>query len=242
MKRVAALLLVGAAACSLYGEDAPDSPSSPPSSDSTKDGGVQHLDASDERAVNLDNVGNDAAPDDAPVEAGTAPSAPLGDLYVFVTSKKITGKLMFGQPELVADKLCHDLAIDNIKLANRKFVAWIGVNHLPEERIVSKAAGRRYLDVTGQLIANDPASMTSKGLLQRISYNELGIPEPLVDHAWTGIGNDGKMASATCNLWGTADNGSLGLAGAIGSPGTAWTSYVVDRCDTLNHLYCFEVP
>lgn len=242
MKRAGAALLACAAACSIYdSSDSGDVVVPAGSADAGLDGSPETLDGGDSGAVDLENVIDDASTSDASAtDAASDSSLPLPDLYVFVSSKKINGNINFGAPEAAADKICNDLALGRAKLNGRKFMAWISIDTKPEDRILKKAAGHRYLSLDGEVVMNDP-TLAPPTILTRILFDDYGIKVSPVDHVWTGIEKNGNASTATCNFWGSASNDSLGLVGALSSNDT-WTSFGVDRCDTLNRIYCFEVP
>lgn len=175
----------------------------------------------------------DASPSDRP-DAGTdADSGPRGP-RVFITSTVVKGNLggLAG-----ADGVCRTLATA-AGLGGSSWVAWLS-SHDGEPQAIErvKGAGPFYL-VTGELVANSNAELTTKPLHHAIDRDEKGVAVP-PSHVWTGSGSNGRYLTKDCAKWtGGGNNG--GRYGDSSATSAQWTDAGVDDCDRTLRLYCFE--
>ena len=153
-------------------------------------------------------------------------------LHAFVSSQIYTGALggIAG-----ADQKCNTLAAaQGLKGTYR---AWISVNGTNAvDRITS--AGPWQL-VTGQLVAATKAELTSGQLRRSLNIDEKGQAAPIAeDRVWTGTAPNGTFSGPECTLWTGAGSGRVGEAEF--SDGR-WSNALIEGCDQLNRVYCFEL-
>jgi hypothetical protein len=180
---------------------------------------------------------------------GLIPSEKL----VFVTSEVYTGafgtpahgpgtSMVLGIP--IADQKCNELAQASGHYVGI-FKAWLSDGY--------SSAGSRfthpdvpYVDVKGNVIANDYAGLTSGSLLNPIKYNENGHTYGMEEWqggttVWTSTRWDGvNQEENDCNSWTSGEGSYQGGVGQALETSFQWTYSTGKHCDQLNHLYCFE--
>jgi hypothetical protein len=195
------------------------------------------------------DLASDAGAMDAAADAGAAPSAcpdacAPGPKRVFVTSQTYSGNL--GGLE-GADAKCQALA-RAAGLAGT-YLAWLSdLAGSPATRF--SRAGRPYLLVGGNIVADDWSSLTSGMLRHAIDETETGgliLPGPSIGcggaaRAWTNTRVNGTLAAEdeSCGDW--TDALSSGTrTGDVTSQQVMWTELCAGGdCAGPAALYCFE--
>lgn len=244
VRRHVPLLVALVAACRLYGDENEDAPPAPAS---VLDAGAA-LPAADAGTVDpgLLAIGDggleSSVPDDGGLlDGGLVDAAPPRDLYVFISSKKISATISATQPEIEADRFCNDLARDQALLAGRRFAAWLSSTTPAKARILDKVAGRRYVRLDHLLVSSDPSRMAIDGLEGPITLTEIGTFHS-TDFVWTGTSVAGSLTASTCRGWTSSDAADFGMAGLSSATNVTWTQFGQRSCDADYYLYCFEVP
>jgi len=188
----------------------------------------------------------DAAPvvDDPPTiatplpEAGVADTSPPLDaakkpLRVFVSSALNPGNL---GGVAAADQLCTSLAT-SAKLGGT-YRAWLSISGSDAVDHITSAGPWQL--VTGEIVADDKAGLTSGALKHLIDKDEKGVTPPEAeDRVWTGSGANGRYIGPDCAQWASGGTGLVGEArnGATGK----WGSLGSEACGEVNRIYCFEL-
>jgi hypothetical protein len=176
---------------------------------------------------------------------------------VFVTSGVYTGAFGYisqgtGTTKIIhrgipfADQKCNELAKASGHYVGY-FKAWLSdASSSPESKFTHPTVP--YVDVKGNVIANDYAGLTSGSLLSPIKYNENGYTSGEAGWqggttVWTSIRTDGNprdYPDQACNSWTSGDGSVSGGVGQALETSSQWTDSAGQHCDQLNHLYCFE--
>lgn len=173
-----------------------------------------------------------------------------GSNHAFVTSATFTGALggLDG-----GDAICNAAAVDaglpgvyrawlsqfnpNIsapsRLADAGASSWVLTNGKPQ--------GIAFAATVGDLLsAHGPLLYAALNVTEHGAAMLDGAPTWDQDRVWTGTQGTGQPAS-DCNHW-LADAGSAGGTGLISAVDSTWTySGPFSACDSLRHLYCFDV-
>lgn len=173
---------------------------------------------------------------------------------VFISSETYDGN--FDTP-IGADLECQELAFYAGFEQHQRFRAWISDSWTaPNDRFeYALDDDVPYVLLNGRVLAGDYADLVKSGLQTGISITETG---DLVHerHVWTNTTYYGKVADPeppySCAGWtssGADVQASIGLNALVSEKGAAWltwksehlwTDYLVQKCYTQAHLYCFE--
>jgi cysteine-rich repeat protein len=175
--------------------------------------------------------GVDVTPTPTPTATPVAPRK-----RVFISSTTSTGNLggLSG-----ADATCQSLA--TAAGLSGTYLAWLSdATQSPVMRFTQATVP--YKLVGGTVVANDWTDLVDGTLSAAINRSETGT---LIDNADvftnTKASGDG-IATTHCQNWTSsapADATNVGLA-KTGATNSIWTVFASVRCDTANHLYCFE--
>jgi hypothetical protein len=172
----------------------------------------------------IPEAGADTSP---PVDAAKTP------LRVFVSSAVKTGNL---GGIAAADQLCTTLAT-TAKLGGT-YRAWLSVAGADAVDHITSAGPWQL--VSGEIVADDKAGLTSGALKHLIDKDENGATPPVEeDRAWTGTGANGRYAGPDCAQWAGGGNGLVGEA--RNNANGQWGALGNEACGEQNRIYCFEL-
>lgn len=191
----------------------------------------------------------DAGPVDAgPTDAGPADAGPVdlgatdggsGAQRIFVTAAEYHGNYRAVFPSATsgteaADMFCQ-LTAEGAGLTG-SWRAWMSDTG---SNAIDRIAGiGPWVNMMGETVFMNRAALTVSAPMNSMAYNELG--ESTSHYVWTGTSTGGVVSLNTCGDWGYGTGVYHGTYGIPGSVSSAWTSYNVASCDTLNALLCFE--
>lgn len=131
------------------------------------------------------------------------------------------------------------------------FKAWLSdSNQWPSNRFFRNPLG--YVNIKGEVIANNWADLTDGLLENAIRYDEFGQPSLSPAPGWpsvayTGTFTDGtSIVSQTCNNWTSKSEFGNALLGQVDSTRSSWANwsgeivFCGDSPPFNAHLYCFQ--
>lgn len=177
-------------------------------------------------------------PSEFPISLSSSPQSKK----VFISSQTYEGAKIGGIAG--ADAICNTLAAAAEPSLSGTYKAWISDNSMGPATTFTHNIGP-YVNMHGDIIANDWIGLTSGVLLNPVLYDESGInltpaAGGTID-VWTGTNTAGQpIAGQTCTGWTAV--GVTGIEG-LGTVTTSdWTmvSATPVNCTNTFHLYCFE--
>lgn len=215
-------------ACSSSDDTNPGTASGGTSSGSTKDAGKDAKAYVEEPDANMP-----ADPE------GRKPTDPL---RVFVTKATFSGDL---DGTSGADTKCKAAAeTANIK-PKGKWVAWLSLpgGQTVKEHVTDPAGTLPYQLLDGTSIAKKAGDLLTDPGTPLHAIDQSEAKETVTGHAWTATKNLGEAAPNGCLAWTNAGADHKGNTGDVAAKDATWTQIdTAETCDTMNHLYCFEVP
>ena len=156
--------------------------------------------------------------------------------FVFVTSQTYTANLggLSG-----ADTKCQTLA--QAAGLSGTYKAWLSDSSTDASSRLSHAS-TPYTLVTGVVVANDWAGLTTMPLSNSISVNEVG--STVNGLVWTNTLNNGSLVytygAATCSDWSSVIGQYIGSLGDSSRTSPEWSYWTASSCNESHFLYCFE--
>ena len=166
---------------------------------------------------------------------------PTDPLRVFVTKATFSGDL---DGTSGADTKCNDAATAAKIAPKGKWVAWISVpgGQTIKEHVTDPAGTLPYQLLDGTSVAKKAADLLEDPGLPLHAINVTESEEKVGGHVWTATKKLGAAATNACLAWTNAGADHKGNTGDTAGDAT-WTELPdAETCDSMNHLYCFEVP